>query len=103
MVYTLTEEEAAKYAQALREAGFDPPPHIGQQWVDPRFTWLPSGHRSVVTITGLWRVEAGWSVTVTRREIDAAGMEVPRADPDREGTVFVSHLFRDYTVREDTP
>ncbi len=47
-------------AQALVAAGFDPPPYVGEEWVDRKATWLPEGHRHIVTITSLGNTSSGW-------------------------------------------
>ncbi|MEV0129636.1 hypothetical protein AB0H83_14415 [Dactylosporangium sp. NPDC050688] len=42
-----------RIAEALTAAGFDPPPFVGEDWIDRGVTWLPAGHLSIVRITRL--------------------------------------------------
>jgi hypothetical protein len=83
-----------RIAAGLRAAGFDPPPYVGQEWVDQQETWLPEGHRSIVTITSLGNTVSGWQARVVRRQVDADGTVWPSGDG--AGVVYVDHLVKQY-------
>ncbi len=78
-------------AAALIAAGFDPPPYVGEEWIDRGATWIPDGHLSIVTIVSLGNTLSGWQARVTRREVDEAGVTVESSDTD--GIIHVAHLF----------
>lgn len=82
---------AEQIAAALTAAGFDPPPYVGEDWIDRGVTWLPEGHLSIVQITSLGNTVTGWQARVTRRQVDAAGNTVESGDGD--GIIYVAHLF----------
>lgn len=82
---------AQQIAAALAAAGFNPPPYIGEEWIDRGATWLPEGHLSIVTITSLGNTLSGWQASVTRRQVDADGNTVESGDGD--GVIHVAHLF----------
>jgi hypothetical protein len=88
-VGAVTDEK--KIAAALVAAGFDPPPYVGEDWIDRNVTWLPEGHLHIVQITALGNTVFGWQARVQRRQVDAAGNTVESGDGD--GVVFVAHLF----------
>ncbi len=85
---------AEQIRAALVADGYADPPAVGDQFEDLSVTWLPAGHRHIVTITGLWKITAGWSSTVVRREVDGAGVEVPSGCG--EGRILVDHLLAGY-------
>lgn len=78
-------------ADALTAAGFDPPPYVGEDWIDRAVTWLPDGHRSIVRITALGNTVVGWQARVQRRQVDADGN--PVKSNDGGGIIYVAHLF----------
>jgi hypothetical protein len=68
----------------------------GQEWEDATVTWLPDGHRSVVTITSVGKTVSGWQCRVIRRQIDANGLTVPSGDG--AGVIFLDRLLRDFRL-----
>lgn len=83
--------DADLIAKALTAAGFDPPPYVGEDWIDRGVTWLPDGHLSIVRITALGNTVTGWQARVQRRRVDAAGNVVESGDD--AGIIYVAHLF----------
>ncbi len=81
-------------AAALKAAGFDPPPYVGQEWLHPSVTWLPEGDRHIVTITSLGNTTSGWQASVVRRQVDADGRAVPSGDG--AGSIHVERLVREF-------
>lgn len=83
--------ETEQIATALTAAGFDPPPYVGDDWIDRGVTWLPDGHQSIVRITALGNTVTGWQARVVRRHVDADGNTVE----DGSGTsiIYVANLF----------
>ncbi|GAA0529326.1 hypothetical protein GCM10010172_07490 [Paractinoplanes ferrugineus] len=77
--------------QALIADGFDPPPYVGEEWVDRSVTWLPEGHRHIVKITALGKTVSGWQARVSRRQVDEHGNTVPSGCGN--GFIYVEHLF----------
>jgi hypothetical protein len=67
---------------------------VGQQWEDLGYE-LPDGHRSIVTVTGVYHLISGWSCTVNRREVDADGKTVQGA-PVGEGSIYLDLLLDGY-------
>ncbi len=90
---------AEQIRAALVADGYTDRPAVGDQFEDLAVTWLPAGHRHIVTITGLWKITAGWSSTVVRREVDTAGAEVPSGCG--KGRIFVDRLLAEF--RKVTP
>lgn len=80
--------------EALAQAGFDPVPHVGQEWADHTVTWLPDGHQQVVTITSLGNTTSGWQARVSRRQVDEHGHTVPSGCGN--GVVHVLRLLSDF-------
>jgi hypothetical protein len=91
---------AEQIRTALEADGYTDPPAVGDQFEDLAATWLPDGHQHIVTITGLWKITAGWSSTVVRREVDGDGVEVPSGCG--EGRIFVDHLLAGYRKVEES-
>ncbi|WP_426513139.1 hypothetical protein ACPPVO_22435 [Dactylosporangium sp. McL0621] len=85
----MTDDE--KIAAALIAAGFNPPPYVGEDWVDRGATWLPEGHQSIVQITRLGNTVTGWQARVVRRQVDADGDAVQSSCG--EGVISVANLF----------
>jgi hypothetical protein len=85
---------AEQIRAALVTDGYADPPAVGDQFEDLAVTWLPDGHRHIVTITALWKLIYGWSATVVRREVDAAGVEVPSGCG--EGRIMVDRLLAEF-------
>ncbi|MER7280535.1 hypothetical protein ABT369_39460 [Dactylosporangium sp. NPDC000244] len=83
--------DAEKIAVALVAAGFDPPPYVGEDWIDRAVTWLPEGHQQIVRITSLGNTVSGWQARVIRRQVDADGNTVPSGCG--EGIIHVARLF----------
>jgi hypothetical protein len=83
--------DAELIADALKTAGFDPPPYVGEDWIDRGLTSLPDGHRSIVRITALGNTVTGWQARVQRRQVDADGNEVEGGGG--RGCIYVAHLF----------
>ncbi len=67
-------------AEALKTAGYDPPPYVGEDWIDRGVTWLPEGHLSIVRITRIGPTVNGWQTRVQRRQVDADGNTVESSD-----------------------
>lgn len=88
---TNTEAEQQAIADALVAAGFDPPPYVGEDWIDRGATWLPDGHQSIVRITALGNTVTGWQARVQRRQVDASG-KTAESGAGR-GVIYVAHLF----------
>ncbi|GGM52554.1 hypothetical protein ACFFX1_55525 [Dactylosporangium sucinum] len=87
----MTADQDQQIADALVSAGFDPPPYVGEDWIDRGVTWLPDGHLSIVRITALGNTVYGWQARVVRRHVDADGNRVE--DGSGTGVVSVDHLF----------
>lgn len=86
---------ADQIRDALIADGYTDPPATGDEYLDPASPgWLPDGQTEIVTITGVWKIQAGWSTTVVRRRVDAGGNTVPSGCG--EGRIFVDHLIADY-------
>ncbi len=80
---------------ALIADGYDPPPHVGQRWVDPDGTaWTPPGHREAVTITAIGKTITGWQLRVRRHLVNDAGEDV--ASGDGVGLMFLDHVLTGY-------
>lgn len=85
---------------ALAATGqFNPVPAAGQQWWDRSVTWLPEGHRSVVTITAVYPLVSGWQASVHRRQVDADGATVPSGDG--KGVIYLDQLVQGYELIND--
>lgn len=74
---------------AMIADGFVDPPAVDDEYED-----LTAGHREIVTITGVWKIQAGWSVTVARRRVDSNGETIPSGCG--EGRIFVDRLTTDF-------
>ena len=85
-----------RIAAALKADGYDVPSMRNSQWVDPAVTWLPEGHRSVVTVTAISKTINGWQCRVVRRQVNADGVTVPSGDG--KGFVYLDTLMRDYQM-----
>ncbi|WP_344613447.1 hypothetical protein [Dactylosporangium salmoneum] len=83
--------DAEKIAAALTAAGFDPPPYVGEDWIDRSVTWLPDGHQHIVRITSLGNTVSGWQARVQRRQVDADGNTVESGCG--AGVIHVATLF----------
>lgn len=92
---TVSVEERAAVREALIRDGYSPPPAVDQQWEDLAVTWLPEGHRSVVTITSIGKTISGWQCRVRRDEVDGAGQTV--GEPGC-GIVYLDHLIQGYRL-----
>ena len=79
---------------ALLAAGYTDPPAVADEYEDLTVTYLPDGHRSIVTILDVWRLVDGWTVTVRRRQVDADGNIVESGDG--EGSIFINRLLHDF-------
>jgi hypothetical protein len=80
-----------RIAEALTAAGFNPPPYVGEDWIDRNATWLPDGHLSIIRITALGNTVNGWQARVQRRQLDADGNIVESGAGG--GIIYVAHLF----------
>lgn len=82
--------DAERLAAALVAAGYDPPPYVGEDWIDRGATWLPDGHLQIVRITAIGNTISGWQARVRRREVDAGGNVVDSGCGS--GVIYLDHL-----------
>lgn len=85
-------------AAGLRQSGYtDPLPAVGQQWVDTSITWLPGGHRHILTIEWLSPTVSGWQCRVARRQVDADGTTIGACG---DGLMYLDTLLADGVLYE---
>lgn len=90
--------DADQIRAALIADRYNPPPHVGQRWVDPdRTMWTPAGHREAVTITAIGKTVSGWQLRVRRHLVNDAGEDVDSGDG--RGLMFLDHLLTGYGGR----
>lgn len=90
--------DADRIRAALIADGYNPPPRVGQRWVDPaRTQWTPAGHREAVTITAIGKTVSGWQLRVRRHLVNDAGEDVDSGDG--RGLMFLDHLLTGYGGR----
>ncbi|MCW2897890.1 MAG: hypothetical protein JWO67_155 [Streptosporangiaceae bacterium] len=89
--------DTARIAEAIAAAGFNPVPAVDQVWHHRTVDYLPEGQRRLVRITGLYKVEAGWSATV-QAWID--GAPCPADHEMGDGVIFLKTLVAEYTLIE---
>lgn len=75
-------------AAVLVAAGFDPPPYVGDVWVDEYGPSFPGAVSASSTITSIGNTVTGWQARVERREVDANGVVVYTG----RGIIYLDHL-----------
>lgn len=80
---------------ALEADGHRSYPAIGSMWQDNRHTWLPEGRRRLARVTGIWKIQSGWSVV-----FDAWTAGADDREESNSARQYLNHFMNNFTPVE---
>ena len=89
----MAETEQQMIAKALIADGFDPPPAVGQRWLDGALMNV-LGEEELVEITSIGKTVSGWRARVERYDLDGKPL-------GRGGVLYVETLLSEFRLMDD--